>query len=159
MTGADLIDPSTHIQLTRAFLDAELRLDRLLALTHGRAAAGSAALQLVLPVVAKVPRTHWELLARPGSPPMPVGDMGDWLGGTLAALEPWAPGSIEGVFESACRAFEASRQEMHTLVSVLVLGEPTPLPLAEVLEVMGREKVLARLRASTQAFKSMQMVG
>lgn len=159
MTDAHLIDPSTHVQLTRAFLDAELRLDRLIALTHGRAAAGSAALQLVLPVVAKAPRTQWELLARPGASSMRVGDMGDWLGHALAGLQPWSPAGIDGLFDAAGRAFEVSEDEMRTLVSVLVLGEPTPLPLAEVLEVMGREKVLARLGASTQAFKSMQMVG
>lgn len=140
-------------------MDAELRLDRLLELTHGVASAGSAALQLVLPAVAKTVHPNWSQLHGLAMQPLPVGDMGDWLERTLAALQPWASHDIESVFDAAANAFGASGAHVRSLASVLVLGELTLLPLASVLEVMGQQKSLMRLRAATRGFKAMQIVG
>jgi len=159
MNPAELLDPSMHVRLTREFMDEELRLDRLLELTHGLASAGSAALQLVLPAVAKTVQPNWGLLTGVGVSGMPVGDMGEWLARGLATLDAWTSPRIDAVFDAAAGAFGSSGTRIRSLVSVLVLGELTPLPVAAVLEVMGQERSLVRLRAATRAFKVMQMVG
>lgn len=159
MNHADLIDPSLHVRLTREFLDVDLQLDRLLELTHGHAPAGSAALQLVLPAVASSVQPKWALLAGAGMPGRPVNDMGAWIERALAGVSPWSQRAIDAALDAAAESFETSGTHVRSIVSVLVLGNVTPLPLGTVLEVLGQAKSLDRLRVTTRAFRAMQMVG
>lgn len=150
--------PSVHVRLTREFIDAELQLDQLLALTHGIASAGGPALQLVLPAVAPVVRPNWLALTGLAVPARLVERVGERLERSLRET-PWAGRAIEDALESVALAFDVSVQDVNALVSVLVLGERTPLPVARLLAVMGQERTLARLRMATRDFKAMQMVG
>ncbi len=149
---------SAHVRRTREFIDAELRLDQLLALTHGIASAGSPALQLVLPAVAPVVRPNWLALTGLAVPARLVARVGERLERTLHET-PWAGRAIEDALEAVARAFDVSVHDISALASVLVLGDRTPLPVARLLAVMGQERTLARLRSATRDFKAMQMVG
>ena len=140
-------------------MDAEFRLDRLLALTWGVAPPGGAALQMVLPALCEEVRPAWPLLGGAGLSPAIVGDLGDWLRRAVERAEPWSAQSLDAIFDAAAAAFGCSADAVRVLAGVFVLGAPTPLPLAGVLEVMGREGCAARLDRSTRAFKAMQMIG
>jgi hypothetical protein len=77
----------------------------------------------------------------------------------LDRLQGWSAPQIEEVLQATAASFETSDSALRSLIAILVVGELTPLPIAGVLDVMQRERALARLRSATRLFQNMQMVG
>ncbi len=159
MSRSEVFDPRAHVRLTREFMDTELRLDRLLELTYGLAATGAAAVQLVLPALARYLPPNWSQLAGIGLAPRVVVSVGEDLESVLGQLEPWTGPAIDAAIDAMAMARQLDAASLRSVAALFVLGELSSLPIAPVLEVMGAERSLARLHASAASFKSMQMVG
>ncbi|MES2939618.1 MAG: hypothetical protein V4864_18185 [Pseudomonadota bacterium] len=159
MTNAELPDAGQHVRQTRHVMDVELQWDRLLELTRGLAPAGNAALQLILPVLNEDVNPRWPLLERTGLSAPAIGTIAGQLDRELAALDAWSRADIASAAARTAVACGVSADKVLALAGVFVIGEFTRLPLPELCELMGRQRVLARLRATTRAYASMQMVG
>ena len=159
MTHAEHPDAGQHVRQTRHVMDVDLQWDRLLELTRGLAPAGSASLQLILPVLNENLNPSWPLLARTGLSAPAIGNIARRLDAELAALDAWSQARIAGAFAATASACGVAGGTVASVASVLVIGEATRLPLADVCELMGRDRVLRRLRSTTRAYESMQMVG
>jgi len=152
-------DSSMHVRRTKDYLESELGLDRLLALTHGLASPGSRAFELILPVFSGVSRTQWAQLGSLGLRTDRMVEMAVSAAIALERLPLWAAPEIEQALQTTAAAFETTDSVLRSLLTILVIGELTPLPIVGVIEVMQRERALARLRSATRLFQNMQMVG
>ncbi|MBA2672274.1 hypothetical protein [Ramlibacter sp.] len=159
MTNAEFPDAGQHVRQTRYVMDVDLQWDRLLALTHGLAPAGSASLQLILPVLSETVQPNWVLLERTGLSPAAVADIACGLDRELTALATWSQAQIARAIASTSASFGVAADTVSAVAGVFVVGEVTRLPLAGLCELMGRDRVLQRLRAAARAYASMQMVG
>lgn len=153
------LSPADHVRLTRDFMDAGRRLDRLLELTCGVAPPGGPALQLVWPAIGESIRPNWALLSGCLWSPRTTAQVGEGLRRALDALDPWSGPALASVFEQVAAASQVPPAQVRLLASVCMLGEPTPLPLEAVLQVVGRDSSLLRLDRALRTFGMMQMVG
>jgi hypothetical protein len=152
-------ESSAHVHLTRELINANLQLDRLLALTYGHAPPGIAALELVLPAMTAAVRHEWIALAGLPLSAAQIVELGNDVEGRLTESLSWDAAALEAAVAASARGARLAESHVHRLASLLVLGHFTPLSLPGVLAVMGRESTLTRLRLANRAFRAMQMVG
>lgn len=149
----------THVQRTRHYLEAELRLDALLEITYGHAAPGRKALDLILPIIFHNAPKNWIQLIHIGLASKIVVELAECAVQALSQRNSWSASNLEQAFESIASDCELPTGKVEDVLGVLVLGQTTPLPIASVFEVVGRTECLARLFDATRAYKAMQMVG
>jgi len=77
-----------------------------------------------------------------------IGPVLDDLIGRLAALPRWDAGTIEGAFQATLAAHGLALGKLAQPVRVAVTGGTVSPGIYEVLDVLGRERALARLRAA-----------
>ena len=80
--------------------------------------------------------------------PPEIGPVLDDLIGRLAALPGWDAGTIEGAFQATLAAHGLALGKLAQPVRVAVTGGTVSPGIYEVLDVLGRERALARLRAA-----------
>ncbi|HEY0856864.1 MAG TPA: hypothetical protein VGE16_07395 [Albitalea sp.] len=160
MATTEAADSGAHVRRTRHFLDQEVKLDRLLALTFGRADPGQAAFDLVAPILWRRAPTNWaQLSAQGGLTPAVVLRAADTAAGALAGLGGWSAEDIDEALQSAARDLGVPRGSLDAVLSVFVLHGRTPLPLAPVFEALGEGECMARLQAAARAYRVGGMVG
>ena len=69
----------------------------------------------------------------------------------LTALETWASGPIEGVLRALAAELAERPGSLFMLCRVAVTGHAVTPPLFETMELVGRERTLARLRSAREA--------
>ena len=77
-----------------------------------------------------------------------IGPVLDDLIGRLAALPRWDTGTLEGTFQATLAAHGLALGKLAQPVRVAVTGGTVSPGIYEVLDVLGRERALARLRAA-----------
>jgi len=77
-----------------------------------------------------------------------IGPVLDDLIGRLAALPRWDTGTLEGAFQATLAAHGLALGKLAQPVRVAVTGGTVSPGIYEVLDVLGRERALARLRAA-----------
>lgn len=150
---------AAHVQRTRHFLDEELHLDQLLELTYPHCLAGQDALDLIVPIIAgKVP-TRWTQLASLDLAARAILEMAERSAQTLGHVDPWSATSLDQAFAAIESDCKVKRHDVETVLTVLVLGQLTPLPIAPVFEVVGQARCIARLHRATRVYRDSQMIG
>jgi hypothetical protein len=152
-------DHAAHVSRTRRFLDQEAHLDRLLALTCGRAEPGRAAFELVAPLLWRRAPTNWARLMAAGLAPATVIDAAERSARALAELPEWSTPRIDEALNAVSQALGLRREGIDAVLSVFVLNGHTPLPPAAVFEVLGAPECQARLREAIRAYRAGQLVG
>lgn len=66
----------------------------------------------------------------------------------LAALEPWAPGSIEEALRALPEPLSMKPRQLFQVIRTAVSGSLVSLPLFESIALLGRDRTLARLKAA-----------
>jgi hypothetical protein len=148
-----------HVSRTRRHLDADLQLDRLLALTYGHATPGNRALALVVRIIDPSLPPRWEELARTGLATDTVLTLADRLAEAFRTLPAWSAAALEGLLEALAPEAGTTPQALRQAVSVFVLRAITPLPVPEVLELIGRDECLRRLLEGRRSYQACQLVG
>jgi len=148
--------PDEHLDACWRHLHEELRLGALLALTRGRVAAGAAAWRAVMPLLDdRIGYAHLQLLGGTRCGPQVVVAALEDAVARLSALPEWQCDRIERALGESL----ASQPTAAQLLSLACLRAPSPLPLADVMTVMGRHRTVSRLSDALQAYRSAQLVG
>lgn len=159
MASTEAADSGAHVRRTRHFLDQDVKLDRLLALTFGRADPGQAAFDLVAPILWRRAPTNWtQLSAQGGLTPALVLRAADAAADAFAGAARWSAADIDELLRAASCELGMSRGGLDAVLSVFVLHGRTPLPLAPVFEALGADECMARLQAAARAYRAGQMV-
>ncbi|HEX5738041.1 MAG TPA: hypothetical protein VFY22_05975 [Hydrogenophaga sp.] len=148
-----------HVNRNRRFLDHEVQLDRLLALTCGLAKPGRASLELVAPLLWRHAPTNWAQLMTFSLAPAVVIHAVECAEQALAGLHDWSAAHIDEALDVLSGTVAIPRRTVDAVVSVFVLGGQTPLPLAAVLEVFGPAECQARLAHASRVYRNGQLVG
>lgn len=159
MAPTEVALKSAHVARTRRHLEADLQLERLLELTYGHAAPGSKALALVMRIIDPSLPARWDQLARGGLSTDAVLRLADHAAETFRSLTHWSAAELDGLLDALALGARVPAQALRQAVSIFVLRSITPLPLSEVLELIGREECLRRLLEGRQFYKACQLVG
>jgi hypothetical protein len=148
-----------HVQACLHHLTDTLGLRDLLALTQPQAAAGQVSLDLVLPIVAERSGPCWPLLhsAFPHAQATLAGFAA--LSGALAQVDPWTASGIEAAVSMACEAQRMAHDALERLLHLTILQHTSALPLAAVMQVLGKDRCMARLERAAASFQRAQMIG
>lgn len=151
---------SRHVDACLHHLMDELDLRALLALTHPHAAPGQPALDLVMSILAERTDLNWPWLhsafpsARAALTALAA------LHGALARLSPWTAHGIEdAVTAAAAEVRGGTRQRIEDLLRFAIHQHVSPLPFAEVMQIMGQKRCLARIKRVEAAFRRAQTIG
>lgn len=68
--------------------------------------------------------------------------------GRLGELGRWTADGVRAALDTAAEDVEVGKKKVHAAVRVAVTGRTVGLPLFESLEVLGRERTLARIDAA-----------
>ena len=67
---------------------------------------------------------------------------------TLASLDEWTPGPIEGTLRTLPEVLDMKSKVVFQVARVAIAGATVSLPLFESMALLGRERALARLKAA-----------
>jgi hypothetical protein len=150
---------SRHVESCVRHLMEDLDLRSLLALTHRYAPAGQAALDLVMPLLAEPADFRWPLLHDAFPSPRLIIATFTAASATLVRVDPWTEAGIEEAITLVSESRCASPGQLDRLLRMAILQHPSPLQLAAVMQVLGKNRCLARLRRVEAAFGRAQMIG
>ena len=150
---------SQHVELCLRHLMESLDLGALLALTQPHAPAGQAALDLIMPILAEQADLRWPLLHDAFQSPRLTIAMFVASSAALGRVGPWTEDGIEGAITLVSESQRASREQLDRLLRLAILQHTSPLQLAAVMHVLGKNRCLARLQRAEAAFQRAQMIG
>lgn len=155
--SADVV--SRHVESCVRHLMDDLDLRSLLALTHHHAPAGQAAIDLVMPLLAEPADFRWPLLHDAFPSPRLTIAMFSAASAALIEVDPWTEFDIEAAITLVSKSQRASPEQLDRLLRMAILQHPSPLRLAAVMQVLGKNRCLDRLQRVEVAFRRAQMIG
>jgi hypothetical protein len=148
-----------HVESCVRHLMEDLDLRSLLALTHRHAPAGQGALDLVMPLLAEQADLRWPLLHGTFPSPRLVTTVFAAACAALDEVDPWTEDGIEAAINLVSASPCASPEPVDRLLRMAILQHTSPLRLAAVMHVLGKNRCLARLRRAEGEFRCAQMIG
>ena len=121
--------------------------------------AGQPALDLVLPILAERTDLNWSWLHHAFPSAHVVLDTCAATQAALARLDPWTARGVADAISASAEACGMPRVRIEELLRFAVLQHLSPLPLAEVMQVVGQGRCLARLERVRTVFQQAQLIG
>jgi hypothetical protein len=148
-----------HTQAPSALQQLEgLRFPEMLALAMQSGASIHDAVDLVAPLVSRHLRVNWAQLVNGGVDAGDVIRMATLAADALAALAHWDRSSVQHILDDATET-EGSGASALRALGICILFEPSPLPLADAIVLLGAEESVRRLRWVAANLPLLQMVG
>jgi hypothetical protein len=149
-----------HVAACWRHLQERLPLDALLALTEGRVPPGLPAWQAVLPLLDEtIGPAQLQLLGSSARSPDALKCVLYACLERLRTLATWSPQQIAGAIADAAAAESMDPALARGIATSAILRMRSPLPVNDVLAVMGRDWSLSRLQHALDALVSAQLVG
>jgi hypothetical protein len=147
---------SQHAIKTFEYLVEKLRIADMLALTNGHADPGAQALEMILPLLYESPRINWRALD--GTVPGKVAKLSVHAHKGWHDLVRWDVASIQNIIEAAAHVANMAIGDASRILQILVFGYVPEFSYQEAMVVLGQERTVSRLKASSEAYRLIMMV-